>query len=90
MLSAPVFAYGYRPLHKHFKATLRHWTIASYVVFIFYAVWYCIGISSTAKVGLKHRWEFYFLQALLQMSNGVANVVFRVLFPQIFPRGREV
>ncbi|TKA65665.1 hypothetical protein B0A55_08788 [Friedmanniomyces simplex] len=34
--------------------------------------------------------EFYFLQALLQIANSVANVVFRVLFAEMFPCGDEV
>ena len=90
VLSATLLLFGYMPVRQRGKVTLRHWTIASYATFTFCTVWCCIGISSSAKIGLKHRWEFYFIQALLQIADSIASVVFRVLFPQMFPRGKEV
>ncbi|KAK3672241.1 hypothetical protein LTR78_007781 [Recurvomyces mirabilis] len=90
MVCATLLLFGYSPLLKYGKVTLRHWTIISYAVFTFATVWSCIGVSSAAKIGLKHRWEFYFIQVLVQISFSVSNVAFRVLLPQMFPRGNEV
>ncbi|KAK4560577.1 hypothetical protein LTR86_005774 [Recurvomyces mirabilis] len=90
MVCATLLLFGYSPLLTYGKVTLRHWTIISYAVFTLAAVWSSIGISSSAKIGLKHRWEFYFIQVLVQISFSVSNVAFRVLLPQMFPRGNEV
>ncbi|KAI1426084.1 hypothetical protein F5Y12DRAFT_307584 [Xylaria sp. FL1777] len=90
IISATVFLY-LRPIMKqYFGMTLRHWTVLCYSITCFCALWCSIGISATVPIGFKHRWEFYFFQALLSIASSIAGVAFRVLFSRLFPQGNEI
>ncbi|KAI1147374.1 hypothetical protein F4825DRAFT_437567 [Nemania diffusa] len=90
IISATVFLYLRPLLKKYMGMTLRHWTIVSYALTCFCALWCAIGISPTVTIGFKHRWEFYFFQALQSAAASVAGVAFRVLFSRLFPQGSEI
>ncbi|KAI1282178.1 hypothetical protein F5Y07DRAFT_386213 [Xylaria sp. FL0933] len=90
IISATVFLY-LRPIMKNsIGMTLRHWTVLCYSVTCFCALWCAIGISPSVPVGFKHRWEFYFFQALQSIASSIAGVAFRVLFSRLFPQGNEI
>ncbi|KAI1113227.1 hypothetical protein F5Y14DRAFT_228149 [Nemania sp. NC0429] len=90
VISATAFLYVRPILRKRIGMTLRHWTILCYAVTCFSALWGAIGISPSAVIGFKHRWEFYFFQALLSVVMGIVGVVFKVLFSRLFPPGNEI
>ncbi len=90
IISATVFLY-LRPITKNYLGmTLRHWTILCYAITCFCALWCAIGISPSVPIGFKHRWEFYFFQALLSAAGGIVGVAFKVLFSRLFPYGNEI
>ncbi|TGJ81453.1 hypothetical protein E0Z10_g7325 [Xylaria hypoxylon] len=90
IISATVFLY-LRPIMKnHIGMTLRHWTILCYAISCFCALWCAIGISPSVTIGFKHRWEFYFFQALLSVASSIVGVAFKVLFSRLFPQGSEI
>lgn len=90
VISATAFLYVRPILRKRLGMTLRHWTVLCYAITCFCALWGAIGISPSAAIGFKHRWEFYFFQALLSAAMGIVGVVFRVLFSRLFPPGNEI
>ncbi|KAI1164071.1 hypothetical protein F5B18DRAFT_616798 [Nemania serpens] len=90
VISATAFLYARPILRKRLGMTLRHWTVICYGITCFCALWGAIGISPSATIGFKHRWEFYFFQALLSAAMGVVGVAFRVLFSRLFPPGNEI
>ncbi|TRX92647.1 hypothetical protein FHL15_006574 [Xylaria flabelliformis] len=77
-------------MRNAFGITLRHWTIACYALTCFCALWCAIGISPSVSIGFKHRWEFYFFQALQSIAASIAGVAFKVLFSRLFPPGNEI
>lgn len=90
IISALVFLYVRPTMKNYFGMTLRYWTVLCYAVTCFCALWCAIGISPSASIGFKHRWEFYFFQALLSIATSIAGVAFKVLFSRLFPRGNEI
>ncbi|KAK0545662.1 hypothetical protein OC845_005011 [Tilletia horrida] len=90
ILVATVFVYIFPYLHRHVGLTLTRWTALAYGLNLFVAFWACIGISASASVGFKHRWEFYLMNVIQSTGGAIANLVFTVLFAQLFPRGHEL
>lgn len=90
MVSATLLLNVFGPARRTCHFSLRHWSIASFIVATFCTVWCCVGISAKAKIGLKHRWEFYWMRLLTFGANSIAVVTYRVLFSQLLPRGSEL
>ncbi|KAI0187769.1 autophagy-related protein 22-like protein [Xylaria flabelliformis] len=90
IISATVFLYVRPTMRNAFGITLRHWTIVCYALTCFCALWCAIGISPSVSIGFKHRWEFYFFQALQSIAASIAGVAFKVLFSRLFPPGNEI
>ncbi|KAI0402704.1 hypothetical protein F4802DRAFT_574801 [Xylaria palmicola] len=88
--SATAFMYLRPALRRSAGLTLRRWTVLSYAVTCFCAVWCAAGIAPSAVLGFKRRWEFYVFQVLQSAAAGVSGVSFRVLYARLFPRGGEV
>lgn len=100
VLGSVVFMYVF----PHFKITLRQWAMSSYALVIFSAFWCCLGMSDKVSIGFKHRAEFYVfqvggvvsrgvlaeLQVLVSLAGAILNPLFRVLFPEMFPKGNEI
>jgi MFS family permease len=72
------------------KIPLLQWTIFSYGLTAFCAMWCSIGISESAQIGLKHHWEFYFIQVVQSIGLGITNASFRVTYAELFPPGKEI
>lgn len=72
------------------RMSLRHWAMIAYGLTIFTAFWCCLGISSSSKVGYKHRSEFYVFQVVMNLAGSIISPLFRVLFSEMFPRGKEI
>lgn len=70
--------------------SLRSWSLACYAVTVGIAVWCCVGMISASPIGFKHRAEFYLFQVVQNLVSSALNPAFRVLFSQMFPRGREI
>ncbi|KAI0486645.1 hypothetical protein F4859DRAFT_308678 [Xylaria cf. heliscus] len=90
IISATIFLYVRPTMKNYFGMTLRHWTIACYALTSFCALWCAIGISPSVSIGFKHRWEFYFFQALQSVAGSISGVAFKVLFSRLFPQGNEI
>ncbi|KAI0188696.1 autophagy-related protein 22-like protein, partial [Astrocystis sublimbata] len=90
IITATIFLYIRPTLKNRVGLTLRHWTILSYGLTCFCALWCAIGISPSVSIGFKQRWEFYFFQALQSIAASIANVAFKVLFARLFPQGNEI
>lgn len=89
-ISAILLLCVFAPMRRNYYVTLRHWMTMSFIAVSLCIIWAAIGLSSSASIGLKHRWEFYVVKSLALAANGVVIVCFRVSFPQLFPRGSEV
>ncbi|KAK0536740.1 hypothetical protein OC835_001931 [Tilletia horrida] len=87
---ATTFVQVFPVLQRRLGLTLRWWTALAYGINLFVALWACIGISEHAQVGFKHRWEFYVMSIVQSTGGAIANLVFTVLFAQLFPRGHEL
>lgn len=70
--------------------SLRNWSLGCYAVTAGIAVWCCAGMISASPIGFKHRAEFYLFQVVQNLVSSALNPAFRVLFSQMFPRGREI
>ncbi|GAA6005501.1 hypothetical protein JCM11491_003662 [Sporobolomyces phaffii] len=70
--------------------SLRTWTIISYGLVAFTALWCCIGFSDSARVGFKSRWEFYLFQVVQNIAFSLMSALFRVLYSELFPKRAEV
>ncbi|GAA5860683.1 hypothetical protein JCM5353_001129 [Sporobolomyces roseus] len=70
--------------------SLRSWTVFAYSLIAFTCFWCCIGFSDNAKIGFKHRWEFYLFQVITNIAYGLMPSIFRVLYCELFPKGAEV
>ncbi|KAI1743765.1 hypothetical protein F4680DRAFT_319386 [Xylaria scruposa] len=90
IISATIFLYVRPTLKNALGITLRHWTIVCYALTCFCALWCAIGISPSVSIGFKHRWEFYFFQALQSVAASIAGIAFKVLFSRLFPPGNEI
>ncbi|KAJ2984822.1 hypothetical protein NUW58_g5857 [Xylaria curta] len=90
ILSATAFMYLRPVMKRYIGLTLRYWTVFCYALTCFCALWCAIGISPSASIGFKHRWEFYFFQALQSIAGGISGVIFKVLFSRLFPKGNEI
>lgn len=90
VVGATAFLYLRPAMRDYVGMTLRHWVVLSYALTCFAALWCAIGISPSVGIGFKHRWEFYFFQALQSAAASVAGVAFRVLFSRLFPQGNEI
>ncbi|KAI0816539.1 hypothetical protein GGR55DRAFT_686078 [Xylaria sp. FL0064] len=90
IISATFFLYLRPTMKNSIGITLRHWTVLCYSITCFCALWCAIGISPSVPIGFKHRWEFYFFQALQSIASSIAGVAFRVLFSRLFPQGNEI
>lgn len=77
-------------LFPRLRYTLRQWTIGCYVLVSFVAFWCLLGLSGRSAVGFKHRAEFYIAQVVQNLATAILTVVFRVLFPELFPTGSEI
>lgn len=72
------------------RLSLRHWAMVAYSLTIFTTFWCCLGMSSSSKVGYKHRAEFYVFQVVMSLAGSIISPLFRVLFSEMFPRGNEI
>jgi MFS-type transporter involved in bile tolerance (Atg22 family) len=74
----------------HTRLSLRHWALIAYSIVIFITLWCCLGMSSKVNIGFKHRAEFYVFQVLQNIAGSIITPLFRVLFPEMFPKGNEI
>ena len=86
IIGATAFLY----LFPRLPFTLRQWAIACYALVAFIALWCLLGINKHSPIGFKHRAEFYVFQVLQNIAGSILAPLFRVLFPELFPKGSEI
>ncbi|KAL1413838.1 hypothetical protein Q8F55_001622 [Vanrija albida] len=74
----------------HSRLSLRQWAMVAFGLAIFTAFWCCLGMSKHVAIGFKHRAEFYVFQVVMSLAGAILNPLYRVLFPQMFPKGNEI
>ena len=86
MISATIFLF----LFPRLGLSLKQWAIAAYILVALIAMWCLIGMSDSVGIGFKTRAEFYVFQVLQNVAGSILTPLFRVLFPEVFPKGSEI
>jgi MFS-type transporter involved in bile tolerance (Atg22 family) len=86
MISATAFLF----LFPRLGLSLKQWAIGAYILVSLIAIWCLIGMSNSVSTGFKTRVEFYLFQVLQNIAGSILTPLFRVLFPEVFPKGSEI
>jgi MFS-type transporter involved in bile tolerance (Atg22 family) len=86
MISATAFLF----LFPRLGLSLKQWAIGAYILVSLIAIWCLIGMSNSVSIGFKTRVEFYLFQVLQNIAGSILTPLFRVLFPEVFPKGSEI
>jgi MFS-type transporter involved in bile tolerance (Atg22 family) len=86
IISATLFLY----LFPRFGLSLKQWAVGAYGLVTLLTIWCLIGMSDKVSIGFKHRVEFYLFQVIQNMAGAILTPLFRVLFPEVFPKGSEI
>jgi hypothetical protein len=89
-LSSILCGLGFWVLFPRLKFTLRQWSIGCYIVPAVVCLWCLFGLSASSAVGFKHKAEFFVAQVLVNGATAILSSLFRVLLPELFPRGSEI